>query len=192
MNIISQGTLSNPCDLHKFVYRYPISQCLRTTCFMILHKFNHSLAKGLEHAEGIQEVVTFFYGTEPKEHVKYLFNQLGRHQQQSCFSKRLFCIGETYKAHPVAEIHKSSYFCEELRASVSVCQPCLAQPLLTNAVSTEGQRSASCCTEPALYHSCEARNKAWLIILIALTGGAESQTRRLLHSSPVPTLKTRI
>lgn len=62
-------SLLNPSDLHRFVYRYPISQTLRSIYFVLPRVINHSLAKGLEYAEGIKEVQISFDGSEPIDYV---------------------------------------------------------------------------------------------------------------------------
>lgn len=51
-----------PSDLHKFVYRCPISLYLRTVVFVLPCEITHSLAKGLQYAEGINEVSILFSG----------------------------------------------------------------------------------------------------------------------------------
>lgn len=62
LNAKASQTLFLASDLHKFVYRYRISQSLTNIRFVIPQQFNHWLARGLDYATGLQRLVIIAQG----------------------------------------------------------------------------------------------------------------------------------
>lgn len=73
VNMMINKSLFALPDLHRFVYRSPISQSLKTVYIYLPKEFDLSLAKGLEYALGITSLKVSFNGAENVKYVHRYF-----------------------------------------------------------------------------------------------------------------------